>query len=349
MWLSLGAFFFISTYEIVDLGTLGGDSSNALDINAAGYVTGGANHSSGVHHPYVWEPETGRMIDYFPDSYWGCEGWGINSHLQVAGLCYENGTFVAYLWTSRWWGRLETPAGVTATEGFSINDAGEVLGQVRISGGTPRPAVWSRGGMELLPLVSENYVFALGWRINQLGEVAGSFADETALPKPVLWRKDPNADCATGCYRAEVLPELKGTDFGEAWSSNEKGEIVGKVGASLWGTMFPAVWTKSLTGNRLNVRALKVPKGSFQGSASDINNEGQITGSITDEVFMPRAVVWMSPTASPTTLNDLLTPEARAEWYLIRANAINDSGWIVGYGARAGFPGYHAFLLRPKN
>jgi len=68
------------TYNIIDLGTLGGGSSVALGINDKGQVVGSADTPQGQRHAYLWE--NGQMIDlgtlgYPPPAQ--SEAWDINN------------------------------------------------------------------------------------------------------------------------------------------------------------------------------------------------------------------------------------------------------------------------------
>jgi len=42
-------------HRIIDLGTLGGDMSHAIDINEAGQIAGWAYTADGSEHAFVWQ------------------------------------------------------------------------------------------------------------------------------------------------------------------------------------------------------------------------------------------------------------------------------------------------------
>jgi hypothetical protein len=84
--------------------------------------------------------------------------------------------------------------------------------------------------------------------------------------------------------------------------------------------------------------------GAQQTRPFDLNELNQVVGTSIDPDFDDqRAVLWHSGTLYD--LNALIP--ADSGWTLLVANAINDAGWIVDYGRRAGVPGRRAFLLKP--
>ena len=46
-----------------DLGTLGGDGSQAFGLNDRGQIVGAATTADGVSHAFRWDPRSGRMAD----------------------------------------------------------------------------------------------------------------------------------------------------------------------------------------------------------------------------------------------------------------------------------------------
>ena len=49
-------------FTIVNLGTLGGTDSSAVDINAAGQVVGSSTTATGERHAFIWTT-AGGMVD----------------------------------------------------------------------------------------------------------------------------------------------------------------------------------------------------------------------------------------------------------------------------------------------
>jgi uncharacterized membrane protein len=83
------------------------------------------------------------------------------------------------------------------------------------------------------------------------------------------------------------------------------------------------------------------PDGGFSGLASSINSAGVIVGTSVDGDGREVPTIWNQ--TIPSDLNNLIP--ANSEWDLMEANAINDSGQIVGSG---NYKGEQAvFLLTP--
>jgi probable HAF family extracellular repeat protein len=59
--ISATSFVAAPIYAVTDLGTLGGPSSAALDINASGQIVGSAMLANGFRHPFLYE--NGQLID----------------------------------------------------------------------------------------------------------------------------------------------------------------------------------------------------------------------------------------------------------------------------------------------
>jgi probable HAF family extracellular repeat protein len=167
-----------TSYVVVDLGTLGGESlGNA--INAAGIVTGTAflsstdPHGGGVR-AFRYGDGVG-MIAGLPHSNMSI-GNGINNNLQIVGLSFLTGlephAFLAqegFPITDL--GSLSVPSSSGDSIANDINDVGMVTGQSWTNDNSSHAFIWTSGSMrDIGTLGGQNSV---GQSINFRGDVAG--------------------------------------------------------------------------------------------------------------------------------------------------------------------------------
>ncbi|HBG28638.1 MAG: hypothetical protein A2Y10_00080 [Planctomycetes bacterium GWF2_41_51] len=151
----------------------------------------------------------------------------------------------------------------------------------------------------------------LAYSINDNGQIVGRDSDH----HPVIF--SPDYITLSGKY----IP----------LANNNYGQIVG--GTLSWGSNDNAVLFDSSGGSGNIVLGT--------GIARDINNNGQIVGNSDGgaTLFDP------SGGGNNIALNSLIAPDAG--WDLRYAYAINDNGWIVGYGHYGDSSDSMAFLLKP--
>src|SRR2546425_1168993 len=125
-----------------DLGTLGGSSSSAFGINAAGQVVGVAETASGDPHAFLWDAVNG-MKDLGTLGGNGSRPFGINAAGQVVGAAgTASGDSHAFLWDRGSMVDLNKliaaiapgSAGAGVDEAAGINDAGQILCSGSITG-----------------------------------------------------------------------------------------------------------------------------------------------------------------------------------------------------------------------
>jgi probable HAF family extracellular repeat protein len=138
--------FFWEDGVIKDLGTLGGDNSEAIWLNEAGDVVGSADLTgptgNQIHDAVLWRDGKIHDLGTVPGD--PCSrGRGLNSHGQVVGGSSDCHNFLhAFVWEEggpmQDLNKLIQPGtGYQLTNAFNINDRGEILAKAAPLGFTP--------------------------------------------------------------------------------------------------------------------------------------------------------------------------------------------------------------------
>lgn len=200
-------------YTLQDIGTLGGASSSAFDVNDAGVVVGRSHDASGQMHAFVFE--NGVMTDLGSPGSGSSEAWLAGDGGHVVGIYRDGGATRTAVWFA---------GGVSDVGGFGgsntaptgVDAAGTVVGWSEGSDGYRRAFRWSAaGGIEDLGTLGGLESGAMA--INASGDVAGWARDPTGFEHAVLW------PAAGGMVDLGTL----GGDFSEALAINDAGQIVG--------------------------------------------------------------------------------------------------------------------------
>lgn len=123
-----GSFYHALLNGTIDLGTLGGRSSDANEINNNGQIVGWSdiNLTSGEYHAFLYEND--MMIDLGTLGGTRSIAWGINNNAQVVGYSYNSsGQQHAFLYDNGEMKDLGSPFGGNSNA-FAINDIGQIVG-----------------------------------------------------------------------------------------------------------------------------------------------------------------------------------------------------------------------------
>jgi probable HAF family extracellular repeat protein len=136
------AFLWTQESGMAELGSLGGTSSTAYDINDLGQVVGEAKTSSEQTHAFLWT-ETEGMMDLGTLGGDSSTAQAVNDLGQVVGSSYTgNGERHAFLWT-RGGGMVDLGTlGGDYSHATDINDVGQVVGSSRAISGDVHPVLW---------------------------------------------------------------------------------------------------------------------------------------------------------------------------------------------------------------
>ena len=214
---------------VIDLGTLGGESSVATDMNDKGQIVGWSHLGGGsaANRAFIWED--GVMTDLGTLGGSSAKAWGINKHGQVVGSSMRaDGSTGAFLWEKGTMIDLGTLSGGVFSSAAAINDHGDVVGLSSTSdlSCTPVPFIRHRGVMTAISLTGKSC--HSGWftvrNISDEGHVIGEFTpfdDDPLGPPPAVFRRP-------WIWRDGVSLDLPGAP-GDAsvFRVNSSGEAVG--------------------------------------------------------------------------------------------------------------------------
>ncbi len=233
------------------LGTLGGGSSVAMDINDSGQVVGGAQNSSGDMRPFLWLPSAAYGLSAGMNDLGTLGGdsrrvshraEAINGSGQVVGMSYTaGGERHAFLWLpSAAYGLLAgmndlgTLSGGDISWAFDIDDSGSVVGTSNMTGGDFHAFVWEDGTLSDL---NDSIEINSGWElvrataISPNGDVAGWGTNPSSQTRAVNL-----APASCGCGGARRMSTLgHGSGFVdasgtfEAEITDDEGEPVAQI------------------------------------------------------------------------------------------------------------------------
>jgi probable HAF family extracellular repeat protein len=300
------------TYRAIDLGTLGGNYSDANAINARGQIVGSSLTPNGDWHAFLWQ--NGVMTDLGTLGGRNSSAFGINAAGQIVGFSdLSSGTSHAVLWED---GRMEdlgTLGG--ASEARAVNSAGQIVGLSSVFGTGSHAFLWDDGVMVDLGTVPGGLA-SEAFAINPAGQVAGAVYADDAF-HAALWEDDVLTDLGTlggqhsfarginprgqvvgysdtpdGQPHAFIWQDGSMSDLGTrrgeyslAFDINPAGQVVGYSSHAGNGA-HAFLWEK---GVMIDLGTLP---GGFGGSAFGVNPAGQVVGSSVTAEGAVHATLW---------------------------------------------------------
>jgi probable HAF family extracellular repeat protein len=355
-------------YEIIDLGTLGGNLSGAKSINASGQIVGYTYNSSGYRRATLFDPMgNGNNLDLGTIGGSSSIAYSINNNGQIVGAAISNAEkWRATLFDESGSGNninLGTLPGFQSSAALSINNIGQIVGWVYYGSAKSRAILFDpTGSGDNINLGSYR---SWAYSINDRGQIVGATGGQATLF---------DASCSSNNIYLGSLPDFPTS---HALSINNNGQIVGVVydyDERFRATLFDSTGN----GNNINLDTL----GGYNSEARSINNNGKIVGSADlfnpsgDEdnvdmvtlrgynieehsinnnskimgsaettIYYRRATLFgLTGRGHNIDLNTLIDPNCG--WTLAVAHSINDNDWIVGSG-RNPVGHIHAFLMTP--
>ncbi len=271
---------------LTPLGTLGGARSTGLGVNDQGDVVGWANGPSGATTAFVYS--NGVMTDLnttHSTPGWNLGyAWDINSSGQVTGVGTGANGDRAYLLSGGQLFDLGTLGG-SRSDGYGINEAGEVVGRARTADEDTHAFLYTNGFMVDLGTLGGSSSQA--WDINDAGQIAG-------------WATDANGNRLAFLYENGAMFALAdlGGGFNQAYGINDQGEVAGQA-RNAEGDAVAALWIDGFAFD-LNDLVVGATGWTFD-FAWDINDQGWIVGNATDAQGNLHAFL-LTPVPEPGTL-----------------------------------------------
>ena len=321
-------------YTVHDLGTLGGNNSQARAVNESAQVVGFSERTSGYKHAFVWDATNGiQDLGHIGGDY--TSAYDINESGQVVGEGYTVGIAIhAFIWDATNGIQDLGLATGSWTWAYGLNDTTQIVGLY--SGAT---SYISNGGTTLTDLGTLGYgTFVQA--VNNSGHAVG-YSD--VLPSPAAHRS--RAFLWTPAKALQNLGALAGDTSSKAFDINTQGQVVGESSNATTNILRAFIWDSTngmtdlgqLTGLPSR-RALAVNDPLVVNDLVEV--VGQAFPNVNEESQNMVPFIW-DATNGMRNVNDLLP--VGSGWTLRNATDINNNGDIVGYGIIGG--NTRAYLL----
>ncbi len=217
------AFRALNGNPVQDLGTLGGDFSEAHGINDKGVIVGNASHSNNASsRAFVWKDGVGMVDIGTLNGSGNSNAQGINAGGQVTGSANASGNLKHAFRYTEGLGMVDlgTIQSSEDLEGRGISGTGDVVGRYVVNGTTFRAFYYKDGGglTQLNGLIDFD---TRAFGVNDSGIAIGTSAiDSNGHYKAVVWNGGTVMDL-------NPLIDKAGWNLQSANGINDAGQIVG--------------------------------------------------------------------------------------------------------------------------
>jgi probable HAF family extracellular repeat protein len=294
-------------YTITDLGALTGSNSTALDINNSNQVVGYSDYAANSRRGFLYSG--GNMTTLGTLANGDTTARAINNSGQIVGSSYVTNAYRAYVNNGGTLTNLGTLAGDYDSYAQAINNNGQVVGISRDFSYNEHAFLYSGGAMTQLSGLA-GYAQTKAYDINNNGQVVGVSYTTTQTTRAFLNDHGTVTDLGTlGGWASDVR------------GINNNAQIVGSS-RTTDGSQHAFLYQG---GTMSDLGTL----GGGTSFCSDINNHGQVVGT-SETAISGIDHSFLYSDGKMTDLKSLVDPASN--WTLTHANAINDSGVIVGVG-----------------
>lgn len=340
---------FQTRYEVVNLGSLGGEGSSALGLNDSGVAVGWSTTAGGQRHAFMYSnglmTDLGTLVGGMAS-----EAYAINDQGVVVGTSGINGLGAGFPEISQGFvwqqgkmspvGALYCPCSFKVRYGTSfltgINAAGQAVGWSGTARGSlvVHGALWQAEALQDLGGGAGDWSISHIYAINDSGQMAGDYAQDAGKLGSLVFDREATLWQSDGTRQS--LGFLPGDTTSVALAINADGSTVGWSGSSDGSRAHAVLWRGG------SIRDLGVLPGYASSEALAINFRGQVVGwSGSADGSLSHAFLWLG--GQMLDLNGLV-PDGSG-WVLQQATGINMLGQIVGTGVFNGQ--VSAYMLRP--
>ena len=269
----------IAGYEVIDLGTLGGNWSLPHDMNDYGQIVGSSLTASGANHAFLWE--NGVLSDLGTLGYEESFAQRINNAGQIAGsvLTRDGGRSpIAATWRNGVGIVLNEVREEFGVSAAAINESGAIAWNVH---GHENPYAWVwQGSWQRLGGLLHPLGMSYGLSMNERGQIVGGSAAVSTGESPwpyehaFLWENGTIRDLGLlGVKPCPSNPD-RNCSSATATSINENGQVAGFSSAAD-GSYHAVLWENGTVRDLWTAPAA----GHYYDRAAVINDRGQVAGS----------------------------------------------------------------------